>query len=97
MHGSKEIDMNSIHSDRPDRILSEKNRNNIYRISSVIRCGFVGAFLAFSIFAILSMFGLGSVTLYFGSTLIDPEAVWSIFGAVTGLIIGLIVTSFFDK
>lgn len=90
--------MNSIHHEKPDRILSERNRDNIYRISSIIRYGFMGAFLAFSLFAILSkLFGLGSITLYFGSTLIDPEAVWAFLGAVIGFVGGIVITSVSNK
>lgn len=89
--------MNSIHPEKSDRILSEENRDNLYRTSSVIRFGFIGAFIAFTLFAILNLFNLGNVIVYFGSTAIDPEAVWAFLGAVVGFVTGFIITSFSNK
>ena len=48
--------MNSIHPEKSDRILSEENRDNLYRTSSVIRFGFIGAFIAFTLFLLMCMF-----------------------------------------
>lgn len=86
-----EIKMNSIQSNKQDRILSEEYRSNVHKILESVRYGFVGAILAFSLFAILSIFDMGDVTVSFGSTLIDPEGVWAFLGGVAGLIIGLTI------
>lgn len=84
--------MFNAHSDhdKSSRILSEDERDTFYKVTSILRYGFIGAFLFLTIFAFLNLFGMGMITLYFGSVHVDPEAVWAVMGGLLGCIVGRI-------
>lgn len=89
--------MRSFHTEPSHRIMSVETRVSIHKILGIAQYGIVGAILSYSIFAILSSYNLGSVTVRLGTTNVDPEGVWAFFGGVAGLFVGTVITRFSSK